>query len=150
MRIFHGIYVKTVETRFGNRPPDFNKVIESLSELWGETIVPSGGGAANFLGLTTQVPVQLSYLTSGPSRQLWFDKLRVDLHHAPSWQLVAPNRPAGTLIRALTFLSSEETEEAFGKILPRFSEMDVAELLAARRILPAWIVEPLSAFVNHD
>ena len=150
MRIFHGVYVKTVETRFGNRPPDFNKVIESLSELWRETIVPSGGGAANFLGLTTQVPTQLSYLTSGPSRQLSFDKLRIDLRHAPSWQLVAPNRPAGTMIRALTFLSPEETEEALGKILPQFSEMDVAELLAARRILPVWIAEPLSAFVNRD
>ena len=149
MRICQGVYVRTIETRFGKCPPDFNKVITALSELWGEIIVPSGGGAANFLGLTTQVPMRLSYLTSGPSRQLQF-YTEVNLRHAPRWQLVAPDRPAGTLIRALTFLHPAEAEEALDKIVPTFSEEDVAELAAARAILPEWIAKPLGAFVNHD
>ena len=148
MRIFQGVYVRTIETRFGKCPPDFNKVIAALSELWGETIVPSGGGAANFLGLTDQVPMRLSYLTSGPSRQLQF-YTEVNLRHAPRWQLVAPNRPVGTLIRALTFLHPDEAEDALGKVVPRLSEADMAELVAARAILPEWIAKPLSAFVNH-
>lgn len=84
MRVYRGVYVRTIETRFGDRPPDFNKVIAALSEFWGETIVPSGGGAANFLGLTEQVPMRLSYLTSGPSRQLQF-YTEVNLRHAPRW-----------------------------------------------------------------
>ena len=33
-------------------------MIASLSALWGETIVPCGGTAANSLGLTTQMPVK--------------------------------------------------------------------------------------------
>ena len=148
MRIFQGVYVRTIETRFGKCPPDFNKVIAALSELWGETIVPSGGGAANFLGLTDQVPMRLSYLTSGPSRQLQF-YTEVNLRHAPRWQLVAPNRPVGTLIRALTFLHPDEAEDALGKVVPRLSEADMAELVAARAILPEWIAKPLGAFVNH-
>ncbi len=150
MRIYQGVYVRTIETRFGNRPPDFNKVIEFLSEMWGETIVPSGGGAANFLGLTEQVPMHMVYLTSGPSRRLWFDALRIDLRHAPSWQLVAPNRPAGTLIRALIFLHSDEIDEALSKVVPRLSEADTEELLAARSILPEWIAKSLSDHVNHE
>ncbi len=148
MRIFQGVYVRTIETRFGKCPPDFNKVIAALSELWGETIVPSGGGAANFLGLTDQVPMRLSYLTSGPSRQLQF-YTEVNLRHAPRWQLVAPNRPVGTLIRALTFLHPDEAEDVLGKVVPRLSEADMAELVAARAILPEWIAKPLGAFVNH-
>lgn len=148
MRICQGVYVRTIETRFGKCPPDFNKVIAALSELWGEVIVPSGGGAANFLGLTTQVPMRLSYLTSGPSRQLQF-YTKVNLRHVPRWQLVAPNRPAGTLIRALTFLHPDETEEALDKVVPTLSKADVAELASARAILPEWIAKPLGAFVNH-
>lgn len=148
MRICQGVYVRTIETRFGKCPPDFNKVITALSELWGEVIVPSGGGAANFLGLTTQVPMRLSYLTSGPSRQLQF-YTKVNLRHVPRWQLVAPNRPAGTLIRALTFLHPDETEEALDKVVPTLSKADVAELASARAILPEWIAKPLGAFVNH-
>ena len=149
MRVCRGVYVRTIETRFGKCPPDFNKVITALSELWGEIIVPSGGGAANFLGLTTQVPMRLSYLTSGPSRQLQF-YTKVNLRRAPRWQLVAPNRPAGTLIRALTFLHPDEAEEALDKVVPTFSEADIAELAAARAVLPEWIAKPLGAFVNHD
>ena len=149
MRVCQGVYVRTIETRFGKCPPDFNKVITALSELWGEVIVPSGGGAANFLGLTTQVPMRLSYLTSGPSRQLQF-YTKVSLRHAPRWQLVAPNRPAGALIRALTFLHPDETEEALAKVLPGFSETDIAELMAVRAVLPEWIAQPLGDFVNHD
>lgn len=149
IRVCRGVYVRTIETRFGKCPPDFNKVITALSELWGEIIVPSGGGAANFLGLTTQVPMRLSYLTSGPSRQLQF-YTKVNLRHAPRWQLVAPNRPAGTLIRALTFLHPDEAEEALDKVVPTFSEADISELAAARAVLPEWIAKPLGAFVNHD
>ena len=148
MRLYQGVYVRTIETRFGKCPPDFNRVIAALSELWGETIVPSGGGAANSLGLTDQVPMRLSYLTSGPSRRLQF-YTEVNLRHAPRWQLVAPNRPAGTLIRALTFLHPDETEETLSKVVPRLSETDLSELLAVRAILPEWIAKPLSAYVNH-
>lgn len=149
MRIYQGVYVRTIETRFGNRPPDFNKVIEFLSVMWGETIVPSGGGAANFLGLTEQVPMRMAYLTSGPSRRLWFDALRIDLRHVPHWQLVAPNRPAGTLIRALTFVGRREVQEALDKVIPNLSDGDFAELLAVRRNLPVWIMEPLNSLASH-
>ena len=149
MRIFQGVYVKTIETRFGICGPRIEKVIEALSKLWGETIVPSGGGAANFLGLTTQVPMRLSFLTSGPSRQLRFRALEVVLRHAPSWQLVGENRPAGILVRALTFLHPDEAEEALGKVAPRLSETDLSELLRMRAVLPEWIAKPLSAYVNH-
>ena len=149
MRIFKGIYVRMRETRFGRCGPHHPKVVEALSELWGEATVPHGGGAANWLGLTDQVPMRLIYLTSGPSRRLWFNKVRVDLRHAPHWQLVAPYRPAGTLVRALTFLHPSEAEEAINKVIPGFSEEDIEELIALRSVLPEWIAKPLGAVVNN-
>ena len=64
MRIYRGLYVLTIETRFGKVGPGIEKVIKALSELWGETIVYPAGSSANFLGLTTQVPMCRSYFTS--------------------------------------------------------------------------------------
>ena len=148
-RIFQGVYMRTVETRFGRRGPSVDKAIPELSELWGEVIVPSGGAAANLLGLTDQVPMRRIYLTSGPDRRLVFGARKVDLRHAPNWQLVAPYRPSGALVRALTFLSREEVEDALGLVAPKLSDVDIAELLAVREILPAWIAEPLNAFESH-
>ena len=149
MRICQGVYMRPIETRFGKCSPAIEKVIPSLSELWGEVIVPCGGGAANVLGLTTQVPVQLVFLTSGPSRRLWIDGQPVVLRHAPRWQLVAPNRLAGTIVRALAWLGPLEVRDGLERLRPRISAEDLAELASVRAVLPAWLAEPISRLVAH-
>ena len=74
------------------KAPRIAKAISALSQLWGETIVPCGAAAANRLRLTTQNPVRMVYLTSGPSRRLRFGSSVVELRHAPRWQLAVPHR----------------------------------------------------------
>ena len=147
MRVCQGVYVRPIQTRFGPRTPSIDKVLASLSALWGETIVPCGGMAANALGLTTQVPVRQVHLTSGPNRKLKLGGLVVELRHAPRWQLVAPHRPAGDAVRALAWLGPEEVEENLGAIEKRLSSRDLEELAAARAVMPAWLAEPVSTMV---
>lgn len=149
LRVSQGIYVRPIQTRFGPRPPAVEKVIASLSALWGETIVPCGGAAANALGLTTQVPVRNVYLTSGPRRKLLLGKLSVELRHAPRWQLAAPHRPAGEVVRALSWLGPDEVEAGLGVIRCRLSAEDLGELAASRAVMPAWMAEPVSSLVAN-
>ena len=146
-RVCQGVYVRPLETRFGPRPPSVDKVIESLTALWGETIVPCGGAAANALGLTTQVPVRSVYLTSGPNRKLKLGEGTVHLRHAPRWQLVAPHRAAGDAVRAMAWLGPQEVEESLSVICRKLSAEDLDELAASRAMMPAWIAEPVSAMV---
>lgn len=147
LRVCQGVYVHPVKTRFGSRPPAIDKVVSSLSTLWGQTIVPCGGAEANALGLTTQVPVRSVYLTSGPNRWLKFGEVAVELRHAPRWQLVAPHRPAGDAVRALAWLGPEEVETNLGIVERRLSREDMEELTEARAVMPAWIAEPVSALI---
>ena len=150
MRICQGVYMRPVETRFGIRAPSVYKVLASLSALWGETIVPCGGSTANCLGLTLQNPVREIYLTSGRSRRLHFGELHmVELRHAPRWQLIAPHRKAGDVIRALAWLGSEEVEEGLDVVLPVLSIEDLGELSAARAVMPAWMAEAMSTRLFH-
>lgn len=149
LRIFRGVYMRPIETRFGLRTPDIEEAIASLSALWGETIVPCGGAAANVLGLTTQIPVQSVYLTSGPSRRLYFSRLLVRLRHAPRWQLVAPNRRAGDVVRALAWLGPLEAEDGLALVVSRLSAEDLAELAAARATMPVWMAAPVSALIAN-
>ena len=149
MRICQGVYMRPIETRFGKCAPAIEKVIASLSELWGEVILPCGGGAANVLGLTTQVPVRMVYVTSGPDRRLWFGARQVVLRHAPRWQLVAPNRLAGKIVRALAWLGPLEVEDGLERLAPRISAEDLAELASVRAVLPAWLAQPISRLVAH-
>ena len=149
MRVCQGIYVRPVDTRFGPRPPHLEKVVSSLASLWGETIVPCGGEAANSLGLTTQVPVRPVYLTSGPNRKLNLGQLTVDLRRAPRWQLVAPHRPAGEAIRALAWVGPARVHEALSIIEQTLTPADIEELAASRAMMPAWMAEPVSALVAN-
>ena len=149
MRIYRGIYMRTIQTRFGLRGPSLHKALASLSELWGEVIVPNGGDAANWLGLTTQNTIRSVYLTSGPNRMLHFGRHPVELLHAPAWQLAAPHRTAGVVIRAIAWLGPREVEKSLDAVLPVLSQEDLDELSAAQAVLPGWMAEPLSARIAH-
>ena len=151
MRICRGVYLRPIETRFGLCAPSIEKVMGALATLWGETIVPSGGAAANFLGLTTQIPIRPVYLTSGPDRRLHLYALVVRLRHAPRWQLVAPHRRSGEVVRALAWLGpgevEVEVEDSLAQAAARLSSEDLAELAAARATMPAWMAQPVSALI---
>ena len=149
IRVCQGVYMRPIETRFGVRPPAAEKVVTSLSVLWGEVIVPCGGAAANALGLTTQVPVRPVYLTSGPDRRLRLGAQTVVLRHAPRWQLVAPHRPAGNIVRALAWLGPQEAEAGLKRMASGLSAGDLAELGETRAVLPAWIAGPVSGLIAH-
>ncbi len=149
LRVCRGIYMRTINTRFGVRGPCSHEGLKALSLLWGETIVPCGGAAANWLGLITQNPVRAVYITSGTNRWLHFGGSPVELRHAPRWQLVAPYSNAGDIVRALAFLGREEIEDSLEAVLPKFSENDLNELAAVRAVLPNWLAEPISAQLSN-
>ena len=149
MRICQGVYVRPIQTRFGLRAPSIDKVLSSLSALWGETIVACGGMAANSLGLTNQVPVRSVYLTSGPNRRLKLGGLTVELRHSPRWQLTSPHRPAGDAVRALAWLGPKEVHEGLEAVRNKLSAEDLRELAASRATMPSWMAEPVSAMVAN-
>ena len=148
MRIGRGAYVSPVKTRFGNRPPDIDKSLESLSRQSGETIVPGGGSVAHGLGVTTQAPVRPIYLTSGTSRNLQFGNITVELRHAPKWQLVHPNKMSGNIIRALASIGPEESEDFLVDVSSRLTEEDITELAESRVSAPRWIAESVSGMIS--
>ena len=144
MRVYRGIYMRPIQTRFGLRAPSLEQAITALASLLGETIVSNGGDAANWLGLTTQNAVRTVYLTSGPDRLLHFGAHQVKLLHAPRWQLAAAHGTAGTVIRAISWLGPREVERSLDAVLPKLSRNDLDELVAAQSVLPKWMAEPLS------
>lgn len=152
MRICEGVYMRPIETRFGLRAPRVSKALKTLAALWSETIVPCGGAVANCLGLTTQNPVREVYLTSGPDRRLHFGSPVVALRHAPSWQLAAPHRKAGDVIRALEWLGPEEAEDGLKAVLPTLSKADrreLADIQAAAATVPRFAVEQVTPALSR-
>jgi len=144
IRVYQGVYMLPVYTKFGPRRPLLDAAINGLSSLWGEVIVPSGGSAANCLGLTTQNVVRPVFLTSGPSRTLKFWNFTVRLRHASHCQLAAPNSKAGEVIRALLWLGENEINFHLITILPTLSNKDRNELLLVLNVMPNWLADAVS------
>lgn len=137
IRAGRGVYLRPIASRFGTRAPS----VEALATQKGEIIVSNEAAAANALGLTTQMPVRSVYLTSGRSRKMRLGKHVVELRHAPRWQLVLANRPAGEAVRAPAWLGPEKAEAAVTTLKRRMPSCVFGEPVAAAPQLPTWLAQ---------
>ena len=150
MRLYRGTYVRPIKTRFGTRAPAPEKVIESIRAAQAETVVPHGAAEANALGLTTQVPTKVVYLTSGKSRQLKLGAQVITMEHAPRWMLLISHGEAGKAVRALAWLGERRTPEALKSLKRKLPPPAVEKLVALRPALPSWMAKSISeALVAH-
>lgn len=144
LRVGRGLYVRPIESRFGTRAPETEKLVEAIAGARGETVASHGAAAANALGLTTQVPTRSIYLTSGRSRTLTLGKLKVELQHVPSWQLTLAGRPGGEIVRALAWLGPERACQLSPLLKLKAQRSAIEEVARARIRLPEWMARQVS------
>jgi hypothetical protein len=73
IRISQGIYLYPERNRFGIVYPSLHTIANTIAERDKTTILPSGATALNELGISTQVPTNAVYLTTGSSRTVKID-----------------------------------------------------------------------------
>lgn len=144
IRVRRGLFALPIKTRFGERAPSVESVVENLAKTTGEIISASGAVAANMLGLSTQNPARHVYWTSGRSRHLTLGAQSVELLHVPNWQLRAPQSRAGHAFRALAWYGKSEAKHTLHRIKPQLSEKDREELFSLRASAPTWLAQELS------
>jgi hypothetical protein len=151
VKITRGRYALPVRSRFGTRPPAPELVMARLQEEQGEQLLSSGVAAANALGLTTQMPVQQTFLSRTRSRKRYrFGKQEVTLRQVPRWQFLLADRPAGQAIRALAWLGPDQAGAALLELRKTLPQQDWDALLAVRAELPIWLVELLNEQAAQD
>lgn len=148
IRAGRGLYTHPVASRFGQRAPTPENFVRELSARTGETVAPNGASSANLLGLSTQNPSELVYLTSGRSRSFLLGKQKVELRHAPPWMLQQPASQAGHIVRALAWMGKEQAPEFVGRLRRQLKKTDRTELLSMRAQVPGWMAEALSPLAS--
>lgn len=144
LRVGRGLYASPVHSRFGERPPATQAIIDVLESTHGEVIVASGASEANALGLTTQVPIREVFLTSGASRTLQLGQRRVAFEHTKPWLLALGKRPSGRAIRALSWLGPEQGVLALPVLRQQLSSDEWDAMRSARSMLPSWMARAVS------
>ena len=143
LRVARGTYVTPVSSRFGTRAPSPEKVVNALAAQSGEIMVPHGANAANALGLTQQVPIRETYLTSGRTRRLKLGRSEVMVKHAPRWMLALGGGPAGAAVRALAWIGPAHAGESLANLRRTLPPAEWQALASARATLPSWMARAI-------
>ena len=143
-RIRRGLYDKPRVSRSlgGELSPNIDEAARALARRYRWKIVPDGAWAANLLGLSTQVPAKIVYLSDGPSKKIPLDRRTIQFKHARPQALAAGNGKSVLVVQALRHLGKEGVDQ---KTLLRLKRtLSVAErrqLLKTTRLGVDWIYD---------
>lgn len=108
-----GVFVRPEVSRFvGKVMPDPQKVAETVARTTGSIIQVHGAEAARRLELSTQVPTQPVFVTSGPTKSIRVGKMEIRLQHVCQRKLALAGRPAGLALAAMWYLGKKEMTPA--------------------------------------
>lgn len=120
--------------------PTLDAIAKALKGRDNIVLQPSGGYAANLLGLSDQVPMKIVFLTDGPARKVQIGKTTILLKHTTPRSMATAGRVSGLVIQALRHLGQRHvTDETVSVLQKRLSADDKKQLLKDVRYAPAWI-----------
>lgn len=140
-RVTRGVFVLPEISRFvGKVSPSPLKVAETIAKTTGAVIQVHGAEAARRLELSTQMPTQPVFVTSGPSKRIRVGKMEISLQHVCQRKLALAGRPAGLALAAMWYLGKKEVTPALvEKIRHKLGPNEFAALKGATSSMPAWM-----------
>ena len=149
-RILRGVYVRPEYNRFvGKVLPEPLKVAKAIGEATGATVEVHGAEAARQFGLTTQMPAQAVYNTSGASKRIKMGDTEVRLRHVSPRKLALAGRPAGIALAALWYLGKESvTPKVIEQIHSKLPKNEFNVLKSSTNLMPGWLSDTFYRMEN--
>ena len=108
-RVRRGLYdMPKVNPALGGKlSPDIDEAARAIARKQKWKIVPEGAWAANLLGLSTQVPAKIVYLTDGPSNEVPIGRRVIHFKHARPKAMAGLEGKYALVVQALRHLGKE-------------------------------------------
>jgi hypothetical protein len=108
-RIRRGLYdMPRVNMVLGGKlSPDIDESARAIARRQRWKIVPDGAWAANLLGLSTQVPSKIIYLTDGPNNEVPIGRRSIYFKHARPKAMAGLDGKFALVVQALRHLGKE-------------------------------------------
>ena len=136
----HGIYIKPKISRFGKVPVPLERIAREIAERDKCEILPTGSTAANLIGLSTQVPMNLSYITTGSTRTIKIGDRKISFRHASPKNFAAKGKVIPLLIQGIREIGEANISGAEYEAIRRFIDRQQDPYLQEDLPLaPAWI-----------
>ena len=150
-RVSRGVYdYPRVSAELGGElSPDYDQVAHAIARSNGVRIEASGAWAANLLGLSTQVPAKIVYLTNGTSRTLQVGNQTIAFERVSPKELRAKPGTSSLVVQALRYLGKEHVDEGTVRHLQeRLSPAEQRALIRDARYTADWIFEVLKRIAS--
>jgi Family of unknown function (DUF6088) len=150
-RLAQGIYyVPFVDPLLGELTPAPEAVAEQLAEREKVRIRPTGAFALHKLGLTTQVPTRLVYLTDGHPRKFQIGKATVEFKATTPKKMSLSGEISGPLILALESLQLDKIDDNTEKRIKFLLQLEKQEVLQQDlQLAPGKVYDYLTRLLNQ-
>ena len=140
-RVARGIYSRLdIDPIIGELKPSTEAIAEAIRKRDKARIMPTGVLALNALGLSTQVPMNVVYLTDGAARKINIGKRKILFKKSAPKNLSAIGKISGLVIQALKEIGKDKiTESEIQIILRHLAKEESYRLEHDIRLAPEWI-----------
>ena len=141
-RLSPGIYCKSVATRFGPLKPSLYEIAEAIAKRDQVEIMPTGAAALNILGLSTQVPTKVNYLTTGSPRTVKVDGSEISFIRSVPRNFAYKSKMMAMLVQALRNIGKGNVTNEEMSAIYRLIQDNPAEAQLIKKdisLAPAWM-----------
>jgi hypothetical protein len=132
-------YPKT-DSELGILEPSMDDIANALAGRDAVRLQPTGAYAANLLGLSTQVPMKITYLTDGLPKMVTIGKRQIILKRTTPRNMAMAGRVSGLVAQALKHLGKDQVDgSVITRLKNRLDESARDQLLKDIRFATAWI-----------
>jgi hypothetical protein len=143
-RIRRGLYdmPKINPSLGGKLSPDIDEAARAIARRQKWKIVPEGAWAANLLGLSTQVPSKIIYLTDGPNNEVPIGRRTIQFKHARPKAMAGLDGKFALVVQALRHLGKDRVgAREIEKLKSALTPAEKRKLLKDTRFGVDWIYE---------
>lgn len=140
-RVARGVYTRLEKDPIlGTIKPSTESIAEAIRRRDKAKIIPTGAMAMNALGLSTQVPMNVVYLTNGTARKINLGKRNIVFKKTTPKNLAAIGKISSLVIQALKEIGKDKaTENEIELVLKHLEKEEPYRLEHDIKLAPEWI-----------
>ena len=141
LRIAHGIYLyPKTDPELGILYPPIDEIAKAIAKRDKARIIPTGVQALNLLGLSTQVPMNVVYLTDGTQRDISIGNQSIKFKKTSPKNLAIKGKISGLVIQALREIGNGKVnDEQINSIFELLQKEKPEHVKYDAALAPAWI-----------
>ncbi|MCB0502535.1 MAG: hypothetical protein KDD32_07615 [Bacteroidetes bacterium] len=141
VRLAHGIYLyPKIDKELGVLFPSTEEISNAIARRDKARIVPTGVQALNKLGLSTQIPMKVVYLTDGAARTVKVGKRTITFKKTSPKNLLAQGEISSLAIQALKTIGQKKVDEnTIERIQAILKKEKKENIINDAKLSPAWI-----------